>query len=141
MPLKLDIEQLTNLCKNTMVEHLGIEFIEVAEGRIVATMPVDHRTHQTMKRLHGGATMALAESVGGAGSLVLIDRTHYAALGVDINGSHVGSTLEPFVIAEANILFRGKSTHVWEIRITDKNGALISICRLTNRIIPIKTEV
>lgn len=138
MKKTFNIDTFNALCKNTMLEHLGILFTEVSEGRVVATMPVDKRTHQIMKRLHGGASMALAESVGGAGSLTLVDGLKYAVLGVDINGSHVGTTTESYVIAEANIIHQGKSTHVWEIRITDKNNTLISICRLTNRIIPIK---
>lgn len=138
MAITFNIDWYNELCKNTMLEHLGIEFTEVSEGHIVATMPIDNRTCQTMKRLHGGASLALAESIGGAGSFTLVDASKYAVLGVDINGTHVGSTNESYVIATANILFKGKSTHVWDIRITDKNGTLISICRLTNRIIPLE---
>lgn len=138
MKKTFDINKFNTICKDTLLEHLGIVFTEVEEGRVVATMPIDKRTHQVMKRLHGGASMALAESVGGAGSFTLVDGTKYAVLGVDINGSHVGSTTEDYAIATATILFQGKSTHVWEIRVTDKNDTLISVCRLTNRIIPIK---
>jgi len=135
-----DLETLNKLCKNTMMEHLGIEFTEVSEGRIVAKMPVDHRTIQPMKRLHGGATMALAESVGSAGSLTLIDMTKFMVLGVEINGSHVATTTENEVYGIGTILHQGKTSHVWEIRVEDKTGKLISLCRLTNRIIPIKPE-
>ncbi len=135
-----DLETLNKLCKNTMMEHLGIEFTEVSEGRIVAKMPVDNRTIQPMKRLHGGATMALAESVGSAGSLTLIDMTKFMVLGVEINGSHVATTTENEVYGIGTILHQGKTSHVWEIRIEDKTGKLISLCRLTNRIIPIKPE-
>jgi len=135
-----DLETLNKLCKNTMMEHLGIEFIEVSEGRIVAKMPVDNRTIQPMKRLHGGATMALAESVGSAGSLTLIDMTKFMVLGVEINGSHVATTTENEVYGIGTILHQGKTSHVWEIRVEDKTGKLISLCRLTNRIIPIKPE-
>ena len=140
MPQSFNLEKLNNMCKNTMMEHLGIEFTEVSEGRLVARMPIDNRTIQPMKRLHGGATMALAESVGSAGSLTLVDPTKYAVLGVEISGSHVGATSGDFVVATGTILNRGKTSHVWEIRVEDKNGKLISICRLTNRIIPIKSE-
>lgn len=140
MPQSLNLELLNNLCKNTMMEHLGIVFTEVSEGRIVATMPVDERTIQPMKRLHGGASMALAESVGSAGSMSLIDPSKFAVLGVEISGSHVNTTTENEVIAIGTIVYRGKSSHVWEIRIEDKTGKLISLCRLTNRIIPIKQE-
>ncbi|HEY5589425.1 MAG TPA: PaaI family thioesterase [Paludibacter sp.] len=140
MSHSLSLEMLNNLCKNTMMEHLGIEFTDVSNGRIVARMPVDERTIQPMKRLHGGATMALAESVGSAGSLTLVDPTKFNVLGVEISGSHIGTTSEPFVFATGIIVHQGKSSHVWEIRIEDKSGKLISICRLTNRIIPIKSE-
>lgn len=140
MPQPFNLEKLNNMCKNTMMEHLGIEFTEVSEGRLVAKMPIDERTIQPMKRLHGGATMALAESVGSAGSLTLVDPTKYAVLGVEISGSHVGATSGDFVIATGTIQHQGKTSHVWEIRVEDKNGKLISICRLTNRIIPIKSE-
>ena len=140
MPQSLNLEMLNNLCKNTMMQHLGIAFTEVSEGRIVATMPVDERTVQPMKRLHGGASMALAESVGSAGSMSLIDPSKFAVLGVEISGSHVSTTTEIEVIAIGTIVYQGKSSHVWEIRIEDKTGKLISLCRLTNRIIPIKSE-
>lgn len=139
MPKILNTDDLNNLCKNTMMDHLGIEFTEVSIGRIVATMPIDKRTIQPMKRLHGGATMALAESVGSAGSLFLVDPDKFTVLGVEISGSHVGTTTESFVFATGIIVHQGKSSHVWEIRIEDKKGRLISICRLTNRIIPIKS--
>jgi uncharacterized protein (TIGR00369 family) len=136
----MNINALNNLCKNTLIEHLGIEFTEVSNVRIVARMPVDNRTIQPMKRLHGGATMALAETVGSAGSLALIDPTKFSVLGVEISGSHVATTTENEVYGIGTILHQGKTSHVWEIRIEDKTGKLISLCRLTNRIVPLKTE-
>ena len=135
----LTVVELNNLCKNTMIEHLGIEYTELTYGRVVATMPINHRTIQPMKRLHGGAIMTLAESVGSAGSLAIVDRTKYIVLGVEISGSHVGTTSESFVMAEAIIVHEGVTSHVWEIHVTDINNTLISVCRLTNRIIPIKS--
>jgi len=136
----LTVEELNNLCKNTIIEHLGIEFTELTNGHVVARMPIDERTIQPMKRLHGGAIMTLAESVGSAGSLALVDSSRYIVLGVEISGSHVGSTSEDYVLAEGNIVHQGASSHVWEIHVRDKNDVLISVCRLTNRIIPIKTK-
>lgn len=138
MSQTLTVEELNNMCKNTMMEHLGIKFIEILEGRIVAQMPIDNRTIQPMKRLHGGAIMTLAESVGSAGSLALVDRSKYYVLGVEISGSHVGTTTEDYVIAEAKIVHKGVSSHVWEIHVKDKNDRLISACRLTNRIMKVK---
>ena len=136
----LTVEELNSMCKNTMIEHLEIKFTELSSGSVTASMPIDERTIQPMKRLHGGAVMTLAESVGSAGSLAIIDRTRYFVLGVEISGSHVGTTSEKMVIAKANIVHQGTSSHVWEIHVKDKNDTLISVCRLTNRIIPIKTK-
>jgi uncharacterized protein (TIGR00369 family) len=93
-----------------------------------------------MKRLHGGAIMTLAESVGSAGSLAIVERLKYIVLGVEISGSHVGTTIENYVLAEANLVHEGVTSHVWEIHVKDKNDTLLSVCRLTNRIIPIKTK-
>ena len=136
----LTVEELNNLCKKTMIEHLGIEFTEMSEGRVVARMPIDERTIQPMKRLHGGAIMTLAESVGSAGSLALVDSSKYIVLGVEISGSHVGTTSEDYVIAEAKLVHQGITSHVWEIHVKDIHDTMISICRLSNRIIPIKTK-
>jgi 1,4-dihydroxy-2-naphthoyl-CoA hydrolase len=134
----MTIEDLNYHCKDTLIEHLGIEFIEIGKGFVKATMPIDNRTHQPQKRLHGGATMALAETIGGAASMTLVNNPNYAILGVDINGTHVGSTEENYVIGEATVIYHGKSTHVCDVRVKDQHGHLISICRITNRIIPIK---
>ena len=123
-----------------MIEHLGIEIIEAVPGKVIARMPVDERTIQPAKRLHGGASMALAESVGSIGSFMLVDSSKFQVLGVEINGSHVATTTENEVYGIGTILHQGKTSHVWEIRIEDKTGKLISLCRLTNRIIPIKPE-
>lgn len=135
------LEMINDLCKNTMIEHLGIEFVEVSIGKVIAKMPVDERTFQPMRRLHGGATMALAESVGSVGSYLIVDSIHSQVLGVEISGSHVGTTTENVVYAIASIVHQGKSSHVWEIRVQDKKGTLVSVCRLTNRIIPLKPEI
>lgn len=136
----LQVEDLNNLCKNTMVELLGIEFTEISKDHVVARMPIDERTIQPMKRLHGGAIMTLAETVGSAGSLALVDTAKFYVLGVEISGSHVGTTSESFVLAEAVVVHQGLTSHVWEIHVRDIHDTLISVCRLTNRILPIKTK-
>lgn len=120
------------------MEHLGMQFTEVTAGRVVATMPVDHRTVQPMGRLHGGATMALAESIGSIGSSYLVDTEKFHVLGVEISGSHIGTTSENEVVAIGTIIHQGKSSHVWEIRVQDRNERLISLCRLSCRIIPVR---
>lgn len=140
MPNTHILKELNRICEGTLMEHLGIVFTEYEEGRLVATMPVDQRTYQPMKRLHGGAIMALAESVGSAGSHALVGDRTTAVLGVEINGSHVGNTTEAMVKAEGKIIHKGITSHVWEIRITDMSNKLLSICRLTNRIIPAKSK-
>lgn len=139
MNKQLTPEAVNEMCKNTLMQHLGIVFLEVGAGKVIARMPVDKRTIQPMKRLHGGASMALAESVGSVGSLLLVDSRQYNVLGVEISGSHVGTTTESFVFGIGRIIHQGKSSHVWEIRIEDPNGKLVSVCRLTNRIIPVKS--
>lgn len=135
------LQKLNTMCKGTLMEHLQIEYIEASEYRLVAKMPVDERTVQPMKRLHGGASMALAESVGSAGSAMLVDLNQVTVLGVEISGSHVATTSENEVFGIGTLIHRGQTQHVWEIRIEDKNAKLISLCRLTNRIIPIKKAV
>ncbi len=134
------VYQINKLCKNTLMEHLGIEFTEISSGRVVAKMPVDNRTFQPLKRLHGGASLALAESVGSVGSFIMVDTNKFQVLGVEINGSHISTTTENEVYGVGVIIHQGKSSHIWEIRIEDKTGKLISLCRLTNRILPVKPE-
>lgn len=118
-----------------MIDHLGIEFTEVENGYLKARMPIDHRTIQPMKQLHGGAIMALAETIGSAGSHMLIDRSRQYAVGIEINGNHVGTAASSFVTATAKIVHKGKTIHVWDIRVNDEYDKPVSICRMTNMII------
>ena len=129
------LKELNAFCKNTLIDNLGIEFTFVEEGKLNATMPVDSRTIQPAKILHGGALMALAETVGSAGSMLLIDRENFNVVGIEINGNHIGNTTTGLVTAKGLLLHKGNSTHVWEIKIFDEEKKLLSICRLTNMII------
>lgn len=138
MPNNYTAEQINEMCKSTMIDRLGMKFVEVSDGRITATMPVDERTVQPARRLHGGASAAFAETIGSVGSFIIVDHTQYQVLGVEVSASHVSSTTENEVFGIGTLVHRGKTSHVWEIRIEDKNGKIISIARLTNRIIPIK---
>ena len=122
---------LTGLGKNTMSEHLGIEWTEVGPDFIRARMPVDHRTQQPYGLLHGGASVALSETLGSVGAVMTIDQEKFIAVGLEINANHVRSARSGFVIGTARPLHRGATTQVWDIRIEDERGKLISISRLT----------
>jgi len=120
---------------NTLVEHLDIRFHVDAEGRLQASMPVDKRTHQPMGLLHGGATAALAETLGSVGSALLIDLRTQAAVGMEVTANHLRGVREGRVTATGELVHQGSKTHVWDIRVHDDAGKLIAICRLTNMII------
>lgn len=133
--IKLDtthtLQALNDLNANTMAEHLGIEFVELTEAFLKARMPVDKRTWQPLKMLNGGASLALAETVGSMAANLVIDRNEYVALGLDINANHLRAATNGYVYGTARPYHVGKSTQVWEIRIEDEEGNLTNISRLT----------
>ena len=114
---------------------MGIEIIEASPQRLVGTMPVEGNT-QPIGLLHGGATVALAESVGSAASLMFINPEKQESRGIEISANHLRSKREGTVFCTAKILHQGRSIHLWEIKITDEEGKLISLCKLTNMILP-----
>ena len=120
-----------NSAKNTLVEHLGIEFIELGDDFIKARMPVDNRTVQPMGLLHGGASVALAETLGSSGAYLCVDPAKYVVVGLEINANHVRAVRDGWVTGTARPLHRGKTTQLWEIRITDAADKLVCISRLT----------
>ena len=120
-----------NSVKNTMIDHLGIEMIELGDDFIKARMPVDHRTHQPMGLLHGGASVALAETLGSAGAMLSVDLAKYNVVGLEINANHIRAVREGWVYAVARPLHRGRTTQLWEIRVTDAADKLVCISRLT----------
>jgi len=130
---KLDL--LNSIKKNTLMETLDIQYTEVGDDYLVATMPVNERVHQPMGLLHGGASVAFAESVASPASLLFIDPEKYEVRGIEITANHVKSKREGIVTATAKIIHRGRNTHLWEIKIVDEEGKLISICKLTNIIL------
>jgi 1,4-dihydroxy-2-naphthoyl-CoA hydrolase len=132
----LTVDHIQPLGKNTMGEHLGIEFIEVGEDFLKGRMPVDHRTRQPYGLLHGGASVALAETLGSVGAAYVVDRRQFNTVGLEINANHVRGVREGFVTATARPIQIGKSTQVWEIRITDEREKLVCISRLTVAILP-----
>jgi 1,4-dihydroxy-2-naphthoyl-CoA hydrolase len=134
---KEKILQLCNdWCKNTLMETLEIEYIDAGEDFLSAKMPVNARVHQPMGILHGGATVALAESVGSAASLMFINPEKQEARGIEISANHLRSKREGTVYCTAKIIHQGRSLHLWEIKITDENHKIISLCKLTNMILP-----
>src|ERR671921_251275 len=114
---------------------LGIEMIELSRERVVATMPVDERTRQPFGILHGGASIALAETVASFGAVALIDRERYMAVGQEINGNHLRPKLEGTVRATGVPIHVGRTTQVWSIEIRDEEGRLVCISRCTMAII------
>ncbi|MCO4774653.1 MAG: PaaI family thioesterase [Flavobacteriales bacterium] len=128
------LKKFNDLCKDTLMETLGIEYVDVAPetGTLVATMPVDSRVYQPMRILHGGATVALAESVGSAASQLLIDPSKEAAVGAEISANHLKSARTGMLIATATCLHKGKSSHLFQIRVENEQGELISMVKLLN---------
>lgn len=122
--------------KNTMVDHLGIEFTEVGEDYLIARMPVDERTKQPMGLLHGGASVALAETVGSvAATLMIKDFTKQSIVGVEINANHMSSARSGYVYGKVTALKNGRTLKVWNIDITDEDGKAICVSRLTTMVI------
>jgi len=131
----MNIKEINQFCNNSLISHLGIEFLELSETTVVATMPVNANTMQPLGYLHGGASLALAETVGSAGSLFSIDTQKYIAFGMNVTGNHIASVREGLVTATATIVHRGNTSHVWDVEIKDQNGKLISVARVTNAIV------
>ncbi|WP_325262568.1 PaaI family thioesterase [Flavobacterium sp.] len=133
---KVKILQYCNeFSKNTLMETLKIEFIDAGEDFLVAKMPVNSAVHQPMGLLHGGASVALAESVGSAASHFFIDAKNQEVRGIEISANHLKSIREGIVFGTARVIHKGKSIHLWEIKITDEAGNLISLCKLTNMVL------
>lgn len=124
------------MCQNTLMQTLNIKFTDVGEDFLVATMPVNPDVHQPMGLLHGGATVALAESVGSAASIMFINPEKQEVRGIEISANHLKSKREGEVTATAKIIHKGRSIHLWEIRIVDEQNNLISLCKLSNMVLP-----
>ena len=137
--MTLDKKKMLEYCnefsKNTLMETLNIEYIDAGEGFLVAKMPVNHSVHQPMGLLHGGASVALAESVGSAASHFFINDKEQEVRGIEISANHLKSIREGIVYGTARIIHKGRTLHLWEIKITDEAGNLISLCKLTNLVL------
>ncbi len=130
------LEKCNAISKNTLMSTLNIEYVDVGEDYLVAKMPVNSRVHQPMGLLHGGASAALAESVGSAASMLFVDLQEYEVRGIEISANHLKSKREGTVFATARMIHKGNKLHLWEIKITDEDNQLISLCKLTNMILP-----
>src|SRR5579885_247902 len=122
---EIDLKTVNERGKNTMSEHLGIEFIDVGEDYLVARMPVDHRTKQPAGIMHGGASCVLAETVGSTAAQFCVDMTKNYCVGIDINTNHVRAMRDGFVVATAKPYHLGKTTQVWGIEIRNEEGSLV----------------
>lgn len=125
------LDAIRATAKNTLGEVLGIEAIAVGSNSVTLKMPVDHRTHQPMGILHGGASVALAETAGSIAANGTIDHQTQVCVGMEINANHLRPVRSGYVTGVASPIHLGKSTQVWEIKISDEKGKLVCISRLT----------
>lgn len=131
----LQAEQANTFCEHTLISHLSIRFSVDKNGQLCATMPVDRRTVQPMGLLHGGATAALAETLGSVGSALLVGAEGKDTVGIELNVNHLKGVRSGKVTATGELLHAGRTTHVWDIKVRNEAGELCAICRLTNIII------
>ncbi|MGA7826347.1 MAG: hotdog fold thioesterase [Geobacteraceae bacterium] len=129
------LQELNHLVADTLISHVGIEFIEIGDDFLRARMPVDERTRQPMGILHGGASVVLAETLGSAASNLAINRDEYYAVGLEINANHVRPAASGHVIGTARPLHLGKTTQVWEMQICNEEGKLVCVSRMTNAVL------
>lgn len=125
------VEELNKWAANTLAEQLGIEITGVGDDYLEAKMPVDNRTRQPLGSLHGGASVALAETLGSISAMLCVDPDKQYCVGLEINANHVKAVRSGFVFGKTKAIHIGKRTHVWEIRITLPEGDLVCISRIT----------
>ncbi|UII24917.1 hotdog fold thioesterase [Fulvivirga maritima] len=135
MNTEITVESLNKMSKNTMMEHLEIEFTEIGKDFIKAKMPVDHRHHQPFGLLHGGASVVLAETLGSVAAQCSVDSSKYACVGLDINANHIRGVKSGYVYGITTPMHIGRSTQVWEIKITNEQNELVCISRITMAIL------
>lgn len=135
-PRSYTLEELNSICSGNLLGHLGIEFVAIDADSLTARMPVDHRTRQPMGILHGGASVALAESVGSFAAELALADPEKMTVGLEINANHLRPVTQGHVRGVARPLHLGRTTQVWEIRIVDDAERLVCIARLTVAIVP-----
>lgn len=132
------LSQCNAMCKNTLMETLDISFIDFDENSLTARMPVNSKVHQPDGVLHGGASVALAESVGSAGAFIFLNTENTAVRGIEIAANHVKSVKDGYVDAVATILHKGRTTQLWQIKILNSKKELVSLVKLTTITLPVK---
>ena len=130
------IQAATAACKDTLMETLNIEFVDAGEDFVIAKMPVDKRVYQPDGVLHGGATAALAETVGSFAAHIFLDTKNYFVRGIDISANHIRSVKDGFVYAKATFIHRGRTMQVFNIEVTNDQNQLVSSCKLTTVSLP-----
>ncbi len=126
------LQKLNSFNKNTLMETLDIEFVAVGDDFLTAKMPVTSKVHQPYGIMHGGATAAIAETVGSCASAYFLNDPTKLINGIELSINHIKSIRDGTVFATAKAIHQGRTTHLWEIRVEDEEGNLISICKLTN---------
>ena len=128
---EFSLQKLQAMSAGTMGEHIGIVVTEIGDDYLKATMPVDHRTRQPYGLLHGGASVALAETLGSVASSLVLDTSIFICVGLEINANHIRSARQGLVTGIASPIHLGSSTHVWDVKIYDDRERLLCISRLT----------
>lgn len=131
----ISLEEVNQRCRNSLIDHLGIEFTDIGDDHLSATMPIDRRTLQPMGILHGGASCVLAETIGSVAANYCIDPTVKVCVGLDININHIRQVRTGQVTGVGKPLHLGKTTQVWEIKIYNEGKQLVAIARLTMAVI------
>ena len=139
MKIDITVEQLNELSKGNLAQNLGIEIISVVDDTIEAKMPVDNRTIMPLGLLHGGASAALAETLGSYGSYYLINQDKERMVGLNLVSNHLKGVSSGFVYAKAQIVHKGRSTHFWNIEVFNESGQTINRSTLTVAILLIKS--
>lgn len=135
LTLSTPVALINQFVQNTLISNLGIEFTAIGDGFVEATMPADERTFRPGGVLHGGANLALAETVAGLGSMLVVDLDEYDVLGIQVSANHTGSVTGGTVVARAEVIHYGIQTHVWNVEVRNGNGKLVSTSRVTNMIV------
>ncbi len=140
MDIQATLKLINKVSQNTLMQTLSIEFIDISQDKVVAKMPVTSKVHQPDGILHGGASVALAETVGSYASFLSIDSEKKMVRGLEISANHLRGIKDGWVTATARPLHKGRTTHLWEIRVEDEEQQLISLCKLSTIILDKKSS-